>query len=88
VDKRNDNTRAGVTDGVAQGDSAAINVDLGSWNVENLLGDIHNNGEGLVDFEQRDFVNGQASLLEGLGNGKGRGGGEVNGFDTSIGVSW
>ena len=51
MDKGNDNTRAGVTNGVTQGDSATVNVDLGSWDVENLLGDIDDNGEGLVDLE-------------------------------------
>jgi len=36
---------------MTQGHSTTVNVDLGSWDVENLLGNVNDNGEGLVDLE-------------------------------------
>jgi hypothetical protein len=87
MDKGNNNTRARVTNGVTQGDSATVDVDLGSWNVENLLCDVNDDGKGLVDFEQGDVVNSQASLLQSLGDGESWGGGEVDGVNASIGIS-
>jgi len=87
MDEGNDNTRAGVAYGVTQSDSATVDVDLGSWDVENLLGDVNDNGEGLVDLEQGDVINGQAGFLQSLGDGDSRGGGEVDGVNASIGIS-
>ena len=87
MDEGNDDTGAGVTDGMTQGDSAAVDVDLGSWDVENLLGDVNDNGECLINLEQGDIVDGQASFLQSLGDGDSRGGGEVDGIDASIGMS-
>ena len=72
---------------MTQGDSATVNIDLGSWDVENLLGDINDDGEGLVDLEQGDLINGQACFLQGLGNGDSWSGGEVDGVNASIGMS-
>jgi len=72
---------------MTQGDSATVNVDLGSWDVENLLGDVNDNREGFIDLEQGDIVNGQSSFLQSLGNGDSWGGGEVNGINTGIGIS-
>jgi len=71
---------------MTQGDSAAVDVDLRSWDVENLLGDVNDNGEGLVDLEQGDVINGQSSFLQSLGDGDGRGGGEVDGVNASVGI--
>lgn len=87
MDERNDNTRARVTNGMTQGDSATVHVDLGPRDIENLLGDVDDDGEGLVNLKQGDVVNGQTSLLQSLWDGKGRGGGEVDGVNPSISVS-
>lgn len=72
---------------MTQGDSATIDVDLGSWDVENLLGDVDDDGEGLVDLEQGDLVNGQTSLLESLGDGDGWSGREIDGVNAGISIS-
>ena len=72
---------------MTQGDSTTIDVDLGSGDVENLLGDVDDYGEGLVDLEQGDIIDGQASFLQSLGDGDGRGGGEVDGVNASVGIS-
>lgn len=87
MDEGNNNTRARVTNGMTQGDSATVDVDLGPWDVENLLGDVDDDGEGLVDLKQGDFVNVQTSLLQCLGDGESWGGGEVDGVNASIGIS-
>lgn len=87
MDEGNDDTRTGVANGMTQGDGPTVNVNLRPRNVENLLGDVDDDGEGLVDLKQGDVINGQASLLQSLGNGDGRGGGEVDGVDASISIS-
>lgn len=87
MDEGNDDTRARVTNGMTQGDSATININFRSWDVENLLGDVDDNGEGLVDLEQGDVVNSQTGLLQSLGDGESWGGREVDGVNASIGTS-
>jgi len=72
---------------MTQGDRSTVNVNLRSRDVENLLGDVDDDGEGLVDLKQGDFVSGQASPFQRLGNGESRGGGEVDGVNTSISIS-
>ena len=86
MDEGNNNTRARVTNSMTQGDSATVDVDLGSWDVENLLRDVDDDGESLVNLEQGDVVNGQTSLLQSLGDGESWGGGEVNGVNASISI--
>ena len=88
MDEGNNDPRAGVTDGVAQGNAATVNVNLGSWNAQDLLGDVDDNRESLVDLKQRDLINGQASLLQGFGDGESWGGGEVDRVNASVGISW
>jgi hypothetical protein len=83
-----DDTRAGVSNSMTQSDSATVNVNLGSWDVEDLLSDIDDNRERLVDLKQGDVVNGQTSPLQSLGDSQSRGGGEVNRIDTGVGVGW
>jgi len=87
MDEGNYDTRARVTNGMTQGDSATVDVDLGSWDVENLLGDVDDDGEGLIDLEQGDVVNGQTSLLHSLGDSESWGSGEVDRVNASIGIS-
>ena len=72
---------------MTQGNTTTVNVHLGSWNIENLLGDVDDNGESFVDLKQGDVVDGQASLLQGLGDGEGWGSGEVNRVNASVSVS-
>lgn len=72
---------------MTQGDSATVDVDLGSWDVENLLGDVNDNRESLVDLEQGDVINSQASFLQSLGDSDSRGGREVDGVNASVGIS-
>jgi len=88
MDERNDDTRAGVTDGMTQGNGATVNVDFGPWDAKNLLCDVNDDGEGLVNLEQGDVVNGKASFLESLGDGDSGSGGEVDGINTRISISW
>ena len=88
MNKGYDDTRAGVSDGMTQSDSATVNVHLGSRDVENLLSDVDDNGEGLINLEQGDVVNSQTSLLQSLGDSQSRGSGEVNRVDAGIGISW
>lgn len=73
---------------MAQGNGTTVNVYLGPWDVENLFGDVDDNGKGLIDLEQGDIVDIQASLLQSYGYGDSRGGGEINGVNASIGMSW
>ena len=87
MDEGNDNTRARVTNGMAQGDSATVDVNLGSWDVENLLRNVDDDGECLVDLEQGDVINGQTSLVQSLGDGESWSGGEVDGLNASISIS-
>jgi hypothetical protein len=88
MDEGNDDARARVANCMTQGNSTAVDVHLGSWNIENLLGDIDDNGESLVDLKQGDIVNGQASLLQSLGDGESWSGGEINRVNASVGIGW
>ena len=58
MDKGNDDTRARITNGMTQCDSATVDVNLGSRDIKNLLGDVNDDGKGLIDLKQGDFVNG------------------------------
>lgn len=58
MDKGNDDTRARITNGMTQGDSATVDVNLGSRDIKNLLGDVNDDREGLIDLKQGDVVNG------------------------------
>lgn len=87
MDEGDDDTGARVTNGMAEGDSTSVNVHFGSGDIENLLSKVDNNGESLVYLKQGDFVYRQASLLEGLGDGDGRSGGEINGVNAGVGIS-
>ena len=87
MDEGNDDARARVTNCVTQGDGATIDIDLGSWDVEDLFCDVNDDGKGLIDLEQGDIVDRQAGFLQSLGDGDGWGGGEVDGVNASIGIS-
>ena len=87
MDEGNNDTRARIANGMTQGNSTTVNVDLGSWDVENLLGDVDDDGEGLVNLKQGDIFNGQVCFLQCLGDGDSRGSREVDGVDASIGIS-
>lgn len=87
MNQGNDDTRAGVPNGMTQGDRTTVDVDLGSRDVENLFGDVNDNRESLINLEQGDVVNGQASFLQSLGDGNSWGGGEVDRVNASIGIS-
>ena len=87
MDEGDDDTGARVTNGMAEGDSTSVDIHFGSGDIKNLLSKVDNNGEGLVYLEQGDFVNRQASFLEGLGDSDGWGGGEINGVNAGVGIS-
>lgn len=88
VDESDDNARAGVTNGMTQGNTTTVNVHLGSRDTEDLLGNVDDNRESLVNLEQGDVINCQVSLLQGLGDGESWGGGEVDRVNASVGISW
>ena len=63
-------------------------VDLRGVNTELLLGDTDNNGERLVDLEERDVVDGQPGVLECERDSECGGDGEVDGLNTGVGVCY
>ena len=68
--------------------SLPVDVDLRGINAENLLNNPDDNREGFVDLEKGDIVELETSLLDGDGEGNSGGRGEIDGFDTSIGVCY
>jgi hypothetical protein len=77
-------TSAAGTDGVSKCNSAAMDVDFLLREAEQLHVGEGDDAECLVDFECVDGVLGDASVLESLGNGLGRGGGELAGLLSGI----
>jgi hypothetical protein len=88
VGEGDDDTGARVADSVAKRDSTTIDVDLGGIDVADLLGDTDDNGEGLVQLELGNLVDGKTSLLECERNSLGRCLREVDGVNTSISPRW
>ena len=85
VGEGDDDPGTGRADGVAEGDAAAVDVDLGGVEAEELVVGDSDGGEGLVNLKEGNVVLGQASTLEGLGDGKGRGDGKVDGGAGGVG---
>ena len=85
MDQGDDDARARVTDGVAEGDGTTVDVDLCGVEPVDLLGDADDDGEGLVDLEKGDVGNGEVGLCEGLGERDGGCLREVDWLNTSIG---
>ena len=57
---------AGAAERMAEGDGAAVHVDLAHVGLELLLPGQHDRGERLVDLEQVDVVDGETASLEHL----------------------
>src|SRR6185312_7817309 len=66
VDERADDARAGCTDRMAEGDGAAVDVDLVLVNAEHADRVERYRGKSLVDLPQVDVLGFEASLLQGL----------------------
>lgn len=65
---------------------APVNVDLVGGDVKNLLGGADDNAEGFVDFEQRNILDLEPSLLKSQRKSNGWGDREVHRSNSSIGV--
>jgi hypothetical protein len=70
---------------VSRTEDIPIDVDLGGIDVADLLGNSDDNGEGFVEFEQGDVVDGEVGLLESLGEGDSGCFREVDGLSAGIG---
>ena len=73
VDQGGHQLGARGTEGVAQGDGAAIDVQLVGVDPEALQGGDRDGGEGFIDFEDVDVLDLHASLLQGALGGRKRG---------------
>jgi hypothetical protein len=73
---------------VSDSDGSTINIDLGGINVHDLLGRSDDDGESLVELEKSDIILRDPGLLEGLGDGEGGGGREIDRGRSGIGVSY
>lgn len=73
---------------LSDAEHAPVHVDFCGVDAEDLFGDADDDGEGLVDFEERDVVDREVGLFEGFGEGDGGGDGEVDGLYTGVGVRW
>lgn len=82
--KSGDNTGTRAAERVADGDSTAKDVDLFGVEAEDLHVGESNDREGLVDLVVVDVSGGEASVLEGLGDGEGRGGSEALRFLSGV----
>ena len=73
---------AGAAERVAEGDGAAVGVDLGQVDVELLCPGQHDRGERLVDLDDVDVVHRQAGALEQALGGVDRAGEHEHGVDA------
>ena len=64
VQRLGDEDGAGAAERVAEGDGAAVGVDLGQVGAELARPGQHHRGEGLVDLDQVDVGHRQAGALE------------------------
>src|SRR4051812_24839305 len=69
VDGLGDQEATGATQRMAQGDGAAVGVDAGHVRTQLARPGQHDGGEGLVDLEDVDVVDGEAGVLEQLAGG-------------------
>ena len=65
-------------------DGATMDIDLARVDGEDLLSGLYDDGKRLVDFEQRNVVLCQPSLLQCKRQRKRRRDGEINGFSRRI----
>lgn len=80
-----DDTGTRGAERVANGDGATKDVDIVTREAENLHVGEGNNGESLVDLVEVDVLFGEASVLNGLGDGKSGSDGESLRFTLSVG---
>ena len=80
-----EDTGARGTERVADGNRATEDVDALGVEAEDLNVGQGNNGESLVDLVEVNVLLGQTSVLDGLGDGQGRGSGEALGLMGGIG---
>lgn len=71
---------------MTEGDSSTVDVDLGGIYVHDLFGSANDNAKGLVEFEERDVILRNTSLLQSLGNGDGGSSREVHRVGSSVGI--
>lgn len=79
-----DDTGTGAAKRVADGDGAAIDVDLAGVEVQELHVGEGNDGEGLVDLVKVNVLVGETGVLDSLGDGQGGSNGEALGLARSV----
>lgn len=84
VDEGYDDTRAGVSNGVAKSDCTTIDVDLLGRDLADLLCNADDDREGFVEFEEGNIVVRDAGLLQSLGESDSGSLREVNGVNTCV----
>lgn len=72
---------------MAESDGTTVNVDLVLAQVEELHVGERNDGESLVDLESVDSALLDTGVLQSLGDGEGRGGGELGGVLSGVSPS-